>query len=107
MTVDLIQRLEAMLAQGKDGAPLRLALATRYLADGDAERAAQHAAAATRLDPEYSAAWKLLGKAHAAAGRTDAAADAYERGIAAAERRGDRQAAKEMQVFLKRLRRGS
>ncbi|HEX6999391.1 MAG TPA: tetratricopeptide repeat protein [Gammaproteobacteria bacterium] len=105
MTVDLTERLEAMLAQGRDGAPLRLALATRYLEAGDAERAAQHAAVATTLDPDYSAAWKLLGRAHAAAGRTDAAAEAYERGIAAAERRGDRQAAKEMQVFLKRLRR--
>ena len=59
------------------------------------------------LDPSYSAAWKLLGKACAEGGDAAGAADAYRRGIAAATAKGDRQAAKEMGVFLRRIERAS
>jgi Tfp pilus assembly protein PilF len=103
MAQDLIASLEALLAKGNDGATLRLALAARYLDAGDAAAAVAHAEAAVRLDPEYSAAWKALGRALTAAGREGDALLSYERGIAVAERRGDRQAAKEMRVFSRRL----
>jgi Tfp pilus assembly protein PilF len=103
MSQDFIANLEAVLAKGSDGATLRLALASRYLDAGDAAAAVVHAEAAVRLDPEYSAAWKALGRALAAAGRTAEAATSFERGIAVAERRGDRQAANEMRVFARRL----
>jgi hypothetical protein len=63
----------------------------------------RHAEAAVRLDPEYSAAWKALGRALTAANRPADALAAYERGTVIAERRGDQQAAKEMRVFSKRL----
>ena len=104
---DLIANLEALIAKGGDGAALRLALASRYLDAGDALAAAQHAQAAVRLDPEYSAAWKALGRALTAAGRNADALEAYERGAKVAERRGDQQAAKEMRVFSKRLQRAA
>jgi DNA-binding SARP family transcriptional activator len=100
---NLIANLEALLAQGGDGAALRLALASRYLDAGDAAAAVTHAEAAVRLDPEYSAAWKALGRALTVVGRRDDALRTYERGIEVAERRGDQQAAKEMRVFSKRL----
>ena len=102
---DLIARLEALLAKGGDAAALRLALASRYLDAGDAPAAVRHAEAAVRLDPEYSAAWKALGLALTAANRRAEAVKTYERGALVAERRGDRQAAKEMRVFSKRLQR--
>jgi predicted Zn-dependent protease len=54
-------------------------------------------------DPDYSAAWKLLGRALTEQGSKPEAAEAYRLGIAAAERKGDKQAAKEMTVFLRRL----
>src|SRR5688572_12815332 len=79
MAHDLIANLEALIAKGGDGAALRLALAARYLDAGDALAAAQHAQAAVRLDPEYSAAWKALGRALTAAGRNADALTAYER----------------------------
>ena len=104
MPQNLIANLEALLVKGGDSATLRLALAARYLDAGDAGAAVKHAEGAVRLDPEYSAAWKALGSALAAAGRAADAVQSYERGIAVAERRGDRQAAKEMRVFAKRLR---
>ena len=98
-----VERFEAMLAQGKDSALLRFGLGTQYLKDGDAIRAAEHLRAAVTQDPDYSAAWKLLGKALADAGQREAATAAYRSGIDAAERKGDKQAAKEMTVFLRRL----
>ena len=98
-----IARFEALLASGKDGALLRFGLGMQYLADGDAARAVEHLRAAVAFDPAYSAAWKLLGKALTEAAKHDEAADAYRRGIAVAEEKGDKQAAKEMTVFLRRL----
>jgi len=103
MAQDLIANLEALLAKGQDAPALRFALASRYLAAGDAAAALRHAEAAVALDGAYSAGWKVLGQARAAAGDARGAAESYRRGIEVADARGDRQAAKEMQVFLKRL----
>jgi Tfp pilus assembly protein PilF len=103
--VDPTANLEALIAAGKDGAALRFALASRYHSAGALDKAMEHAEAAVRLDADYSAAWKLLGKILAESGCTAQAAETYRHGISVAERRGDQQAAKEMRVFLKRLER--
>jgi predicted Zn-dependent protease len=85
----IVENLEAMLAAGREDALLRFSLGNAYLKEQPA-LAAEHLARAVELDPEYSAAWKIYGKA-------------LTQGIAAAERKGDIQAAKEMKVFLRRL----
>ena len=99
----MLEKLEAMLAAGQDSASLRFALANGYYRQADHEQAIRHAQVAVSLDPNYSAAWRLLGQAQVAAGRTDAAAASFERGITVAQQAGDRQVEKEMRVFLKRL----
>ncbi|MBI3716134.1 MAG: tetratricopeptide repeat protein [Betaproteobacteria bacterium] len=99
----MIENFEKMLASGKDSALLRFSLGNEYAKAGQPARAVEHLQAAVRLDPGYSAAWKWLGKALAGLERKDEAKRAYEQGIAAAEAKGDKQAAKEMAVFLKRL----
>ena len=101
----LVERFEAMLAAGRDDALLRFGLGMQYLQAGETARAAEHLKRAVAHDPDYSAAWKLLGKALAQGGDADGAAAAYRDGIAAADRKGDKQAAKEMTVFLRRLER--
>jgi predicted Zn-dependent protease len=98
-----VERFELLLAAGKDSALLRFSLGSHYLKAGDAARAAMHLRAAVAQDKDYSAAWKLLGKALAESGDRAAASDAYREGIEAAGRRGDKQAAKEMAVFMRRL----
>lgn len=98
-----IESLEAMLARGQDGALLRYSLGNEYLKSGDHEKSVEHLRKAVALDPGYSAAWKLLGQALADAGRGDEAIQTYEDGIRVAGEKGDVQAAKEMAVFLKRL----
>lgn len=92
-----------MLARGQDTALLRFSLGNEYLGQDDDRNAAIHLEEAVRLDPAYSAAWKLLGKVLVNLGETNRAADAYRLGIGVAEESGDRQAAKEMAVFLRRL----
>lgn len=55
------------------------------------------------LDARHSATWKLLGKTLSESGMPEAALEAYTKGIAVAEDKGDLQAVKEMSVFAKRL----
>jgi len=98
-----LETFEKMLAQGKDSALLRFSLGNECHRAGRLEDAIAHLGAALGFDPRYSAAWKLLGKVLAEAGRAEQALDAYRRGIAAAQEKGDIQAAKEMQVFARRL----
>jgi len=98
----IIDNLEAMLARGQDSALLRYGLGNEWLKQDQPERAIPHLAEAVRQDPAYSAAWKLYGKALAAAGRCAEAIAAFDDGIARAEANGDVQAAKEMRVFRRR-----
>jgi len=100
----LRDNLELMLQRGQDSPLLRFSLGNECLKGGDFVAAIDHLRQAVDNKPGYSAAWKLLGQAHAAAGSPGRAAEVYEQGIVAAEAQGDLQAAKEMRVFLKRLR---
>ena len=99
----LIDNLRQQRDGPRDGALLRFSLGNALLGEGDAATAIDELQRALTFDPTYSAAWKLLGKACLEAGQPDAAADAWRRGIAAAGARGDKQAEKEMSVFLRRL----
>ncbi|HHJ13082.1 MAG TPA: tetratricopeptide repeat protein [Gammaproteobacteria bacterium] len=99
----IIDNLEKMLAAGQDNALLRYSLGVEYHKAGELDRAAEHLAQAVAQDADYSAAWKLMGRVLAEAGRSGEAAAAFRSGIEVATRHGDVQAAKEMQVFLRRL----
>ena len=99
----LIANLEALIAAGRDSPAVRFGLGKACLECSDPAASRRHLERAVEMDPAYSAAWKLLGKARAEGGDAGGAADAYRRGIAAATAKGDRQAAKEMGVFLRRL----
>lgn len=100
--VDLAS-LENMLASGQDNAILRFTLGNGFFRQKDYARAAEHLYAAVEHDPGYSAAWKILGRSLYEDGRLDEAAAVYRQGLEAARRKGDKQAEKEMQVFLRRI----
>jgi len=102
-----LANFERMLAAGRDGALLRFSLGNELLKAGDAGRAATHLAQAVALDPRYTAAWKLYGKALAADGRDTEALAAWTQGIDVARAHGDKQAEKEMTVFARRLERAA
>lgn len=98
-----IDSLRAQCGGPRDGALLRLTLGNALLDAGHANEAVMELRQALVFDPTYSAAWKGLGKACLADGDEAGAADAWQRGIDAARQRGDKQAEKEMAVFLRRL----
>lgn len=103
MNETLIANLRAQRGGPRDGALLRFSLGNALLAAGDAAGAAEELRHAVAFDAHYSAAWKLLGKACLALDDNAGAAEAWREGIAVAQARGDKQAEKEMAVFLRRL----
>jgi len=97
------EALEKMLAKGMDNALLRFGLGKGYLDAGELARAAEHLQHCVQFDPQYSAAWKLLGQALNKQGLIDQARAAWTQGLRVADEKGDKQAGKEITVFLKRL----
>ena len=105
MTSTALPSLLKLLERGRDDALLRFSLGNEYLKNGDARAAAEHLRAALKHDPAYSAAWKLLGRALESSSELVEALAAFREGAAIAERKGDKQAAREMSVFARRIER--
>ena len=111
----LVANLEKLLGTPRDGALLRFSLgmeylkiedtqkAVEYLKIDDAEKATEYLCQAVARDPGYSAAWRALGKALETGAQPAEALQAYRSGIAAAQKKGDKQAEKEMTVFARRI----
>jgi Tfp pilus assembly protein PilF len=99
----LVANLEKLLGTARDGALLRFSLGLEYLKIENSEKAIEHLRQAVARDPGYSAAWRALGKALESAGNSGEALAAYRDGIAAARKKGDKQAEKEMTVFARRI----
>jgi Tfp pilus assembly protein PilF len=98
-----LDSLRALCGGSRDGALLRVALANALIQAGVNADAIVELRRALEFDPDYSAAWKQLGRLLAESGDVAAAIGTYRSGIAAAQKRGDKQAEKEMNVFLRRL----
>lgn len=103
MTSQQIVNLLKLVGTPRDGALLRFSLGSEYLKCADFGAAAVHLGVAVEKDPGYSAAWKLLGNALARSGQDEAALATFRKGIEVAEKKGDKQAAKEMEVFARRV----
>ena len=103
MTTAIIANLEKLLDGPRDGALLRYSLGNEWLKAEQWEQAAARFREAVDKDPKYSAAWKLLGKALQVQGDLEGARAAWTDGLAAAQAHGDKQAEKEMTVFLRKL----
>ncbi len=92
----------AMLDKGMDNAMLRYSLGNAYFTEKNYEQSIVHFKAALEHDPKYSAAWKLLGRCYFESGLYSEAIETLRQGITVAAEKGDKQAEKEMSVFLRR-----
>ena len=105
-TVDpaLMARIEGLLEllEEEPDALTHFMLATELLKAERPAEAIEHYRAVLALDPEYSAAYRGLGRELLNQGDTAGAAATFKAGLAVAERTGDLQTAKEMEVFLRR-----
>ncbi len=99
------ESIEKLIERGRDDYAARLAAGQARLAQGDVGRAIEHLLRALEHDPEQSVAWQWLGQARLQQDDRSGAAQAWQRGIEAAAARGDKQAEKVMQVWLRRLQR--
>lgn len=99
----MLKELLKLLEKDPDNALLRFSIGSAYLKENELEQAKQHLAKSVELDPQYSAAWKLYGKTLQQNQENELAHIVLTKGIEIATDKGDIQAAKEMQVFLKRL----
>jgi tetratricopeptide (TPR) repeat protein len=84
----------------------RFGFANALVEAGQYQEAINEFRQAIRLKPDYSAAYRDLGRTLEKIGASEEAMQVYREGIPIAERNGDLQTMKEMQVFLKRLEQG-
>jgi Tfp pilus assembly protein PilF len=98
-----VESLEKLVGTPRDGALLRYSLGVEYSKIGNMAKAIDYLQDAVSKDPGYSAAWRTLGKTLEKEERNTEALQAYRNGIAAAQKKGDKQAEKEMAVFARRI----
>jgi predicted Zn-dependent protease len=98
-----VDSLLKLVGTPRDSAMLRLTLGRLLGARGEPAEAEKHLLAALEMDAAYTAAWKELGRVRQQSGNTAGAAEAWRTGIETARAHGDKQAEKEMTVFLRRV----
>lgn len=98
-----IDTFEAMLSRGQDSEMIRYTLGNAYYKEKRYAEAAMHLAHAVELKPDYSTAWKVLGRVLADDGQLHKALEAFDSGLGAAQTNGDKQVEKEIGVFRKRV----
>ncbi len=97
-----IDTFEAMLSKGQDSDMLRFTLGNAYYKEKRYTDAIAHLARAVEHNPDYSTAWKVLGRVLSDDGQYQEALQAFQAGLSAAQKNGDKQVEKEIEVFRKR-----
>lgn len=100
---DRIAQFKEVADMMPDDPVVRFGLAAAYLEAGQINNAVAEYEETIRLKPDYSAAHRGLGRALERAGQREEALAAYRKGLAVAERTGDLQTKKEIEVFVHRL----
>ena len=103
MNNDQIKQLENLVEQNPENALMHYTLGIEYLRQGENQKGVSVLKKTISLEPEYSAAYRELGKALLNSDMKQEAMEVFNKGIAVAEERGDIQTAREMRVFLKRI----
>ena len=99
----LLERFETQLAEGNDSAILRLSIAQQLSTATRFDEAIGHLQRALLLNPLYTAVWLALGQAFEKTGNATRAIGTYKSGIETAKKNGDKQAERQMGVYLSRL----
>jgi cytochrome c-type biogenesis protein CcmH/NrfG len=98
-----VEALRALLAEDDADVTTRFMLATELARMDLHGEAAAHFGCILDGDPDYTAAYRGLGRALMALGDTGRAREVFTAGLAVAERTGDMQSGREMASFLRRL----
>ncbi len=98
-----LETFEELAAKAPENVVVRYSLGREYLKAKRYAEAEHELREALRLKPDYSAAYRELGKSLVGLERPDEARDIYTKGAAVACEKGDLQTQREIEVFLRRL----
>lgn len=98
-----VESLRELLAEDDTDVTTRFMLATELARLDRHGEAAAHFGCILEADPDYTAAYRGLGRACMALGEAERARAVFTAGLAVAERTGDMQSGREMASFLRRL----
>lgn len=99
----ITDNLEKLLADGQDNAMIRFGLGSAYFNAGRFAEAIPHLKQCIGHDVDYSAAYKLLGKALVKEDQEEEALKVFETGLPIAIAKGDKQTEREINAFLRKL----
>jgi len=99
----MTDNLEKLLEDGADSARLRFGLGSAYFNQRQFIEAIPHLQACIDMDPNYTAAYKLLGKALIKTDDRAAARVIFELGLPIAIASGDKQTEREISAFSLKL----
>ena len=92
-----------LLERDPDNPMVLYSLGNELFKEGDYGGARDHLRRAVENKPDYSVAYRTLGRAHFELGENAEARGAFEEGRKVAEGNGDLQTVREIDVFLRRL----
>lgn len=92
-----------LLERSPDNPMILCSLGIELFKEGNYAEARDHLSRAVANKPDYSVAYRTLGRAHFELGETVEARKVFQEGRAVAENNGDLQTVKEIDVFVRRL----
>ena len=98
-----LETFEELAAKAPENVVVRYSLGREYLKAKRYAEAERELREALRLKPDYSAAYRELGKSLVGLERPDEARKIYTKGAEVACEKGDLQTQREIEVFLRRL----
>lgn len=98
-----LEQFKELAELDPDDPVVHYGLGSEHLKLGEFAEAAAAFRRAIALQPDYSAAYRELGKALEKENQREEAIAAYRKGKEVAQQKGDLQTGKEIDVFLKRL----
>jgi tetratricopeptide (TPR) repeat protein len=98
-----LETFEELAAQAPGNVMVRYSLGREYLKAERYAEAEREFREAVRLKPDYSAAYRELGRSLVALSRLDEAREVYRQGADIACEKGDLQTKREIEVFLRRI----
>ena len=101
-----LEVFQELAAKAPENVMLRYSLGLEYLRAKRNAEAEREFLEAIRLKPDYSAAYRELGKVLTALERFDEAKSIFEKGLDVACQKGDLQTKREIEVFLSRIAKG-
>ena len=103
MGVSRSEMFRKLLDRDSENPMVLCSLGIELFKEGDYSGARDYLSRAVKNKPDYSVAYRMLGRAHFELGEDDEAAGTFAKGREVAQANGDLQTVKEIDVFARRL----